>query len=52
MVGKNIQRSFVFTLLSICTKAQNATYVLQYVDPLIGSANGGLSIITLPLDVY
>jgi hypothetical protein len=52
MVGKNIHRSFLLTLLSICVTAQNMTDVLQYVDPLIGSANGGLSNATLYLNVY
>jgi hypothetical protein len=46
MVGKKVQRAFHLTLLSIRVTAQNVTDVLQYVDPLIGSANGGLSIVT------
>jgi hypothetical protein len=48
MVDKKVPRVFLLTLLTVngLVKAQNATDVLQYVDPLIGSANGGLSIAT------
>jgi hypothetical protein len=45
MVGKKVQRAFYITLLSNRGRvvAQNVTDVLQYVNPLIGSANGGSS---------
>jgi hypothetical protein len=49
MVGKKVQRATYLALISIRGRvtAQNATDVLQYVDPLIGSANGGLFTATL-----
>jgi hypothetical protein len=54
MVDKKVQRVFLLTFLTIHGRvtAQNATNVLQYVDPLIGSANGGLSIATSYLNEY
>jgi hypothetical protein len=52
MVDTKIQRAFLITLFIIHGRvvAQNATDVLQYVDPLIGSANGGLSTATSNLN--
>ncbi|KAH5577723.1 hypothetical protein HBI26_135100 [Parastagonospora nodorum] len=41
MAGKQALRSIPLALFAICVTAQNATDVLSYVDPLIGSANGG-----------
>lgn len=52
MVGKKAQRASYLALLSFRATAQNATDVLQYVDPLIGSANGGSFGSISYMDVY
>jgi hypothetical protein len=48
MVSRKAQRAIYPTVLFLGGRvtAQNVTDVLQYVDPLIGSANGGLSMAT------
>jgi len=51
MAGKQALRAIPLALLAICVTAQNATDVLPYVDPLIGSANGGLLTATPYLNV-
>lgn len=52
MAGKQALRAIPLALLAIRGAAQNGTDVLPYVDPLIGSANGGLSTTTPYLDAY